>query len=91
MKVFQFVTSFLALMTGFEGKGKSKAEPPSADEMSEHMSRCKPTPYKGKAPTFSFELNTLDDEHSTTPSLVTYASIPKPPDHKRRMKSGTSH
>ena len=58
-------------------------EPPSADERSEHMSRRKPIHHKGKAPTSSFELITLDDEHSTTPMLVTCASIPKPPEYKR--------
>ncbi|GMN23431.1 hypothetical protein TIFTF001_000112 [Ficus carica] len=51
-------------------KGKSKAEPPSVDEMSECMSRRRPTPPKGKGPASSSESIALDNEPSATPLPV---------------------
>ena len=70
IKVFHSVTLFEVLTTCFAGKGKSKAEPLSVDEMSERMSRRRLTPRKGKAPASSSEPIALDNEPSATPSPV---------------------
>lgn len=81
-KDFHLVTSCLVLTTCFTGKGKSKVEFPSAEEMSERMLRHMLTP-RGKAPTSSSEPIALDDEPSVTPLPVARASTLRLPKHKR--------
>lgn len=74
----------MVLMIRLVGKGKSKAEFPSTDEVLERMSRRRPTPLKGKAHFSSSEPIILDDEHLATPLPVARTSTPRPPKRKRK-------